>query len=153
MNSFVLALRAIGTSLAMRLYVPAVIVAAVAIGAIIALGVWLTTLSGWWWLLFVPITILASVVAGIAFVVFMLIRSVRPPLTTSQKRATTAFVDRLQGIADIAGTPKFVVLFRVVRSVASPKKDTYLSDLVSNKQLASEFRELQRSFDDVIVVE
>lgn len=147
MNSFVITLRAIGSHLAMRLYIPAVIAAGIIVGLLVAVGLWLTSLSDWWWLLFIPITILGCVVLGIAMVVLSLIRYVRPSQTKAQKRATSKFVDKLQGLTDIAGTPKFIILFRVVRSIAAPKKDSYLADLAGNKQLVNDFRELQRSFD------
>lgn len=146
MQASILALRAIGTNLAMRLYLPAVLMAGVVVALVVALGLWLTSFSAWWWLLFVPIAIFGSVVIGIAFVVFMLIRYVRPEQTKTQKQAVKEFVDKLQGVADVAGTPKFIILFRVVRSIAAPNKNTYLADLAKNKQLAGDFRELQRMF-------
>lgn len=146
MQASILSLRAIGTNLAMRLYLPAVLMAGVVVALVVALGLWLTSFSAWWWLLFVPIAIFGSVVIGIAFVVFMLIRYVRPEQTKTQKQAVKEFVDKLQGVADVAGTPKFIILFRVVRSIAAPNKNTYLADLAKNKQLAGDFRELQRMF-------
>lgn len=146
MQPFVLTLRAIGTQLAMRLYIPAVIAASLVIALLVAVGLWLTTLSDWWWLLFIPIAALLFISFAVAFVVLMLIRYVRPDQTKTQKQAVKQFVDKLQGVADIAGTPKFIILFRVVRSIAAPKKDPYLSNLVKNRELAGEFRELQRLF-------
>jgi hypothetical protein len=147
MNSFALALSAIGSHLAMRLYIPAVIAAGAVVMACVAIGFWLTTTSEWWWLLFIPITILTCVILGMAMVVLALIRYVRPSQTKTQATAVKQFVDKLQGIADIAGTPKFIILFRVIRSVAAPKRDSYLADLASNKKLINDFRELQRLFD------
>ena len=76
----------------------------------------------------------------------MLIRYVQPAQTKVQQRAVKRFVDKIQGVAEIAGTPKVIILFRVVRSIAAPKKDSYLSDLVANKELVNDFRELQRLF-------
>lgn len=146
MKPFTLTIRAIGSQLAMRLYLPAVIAAGIVIALIVAAGLWLTTFSDWWWLLFFPITILVCVVIGIAAVVFFLIRYVRPDQTKVQKRAVGQFVDKLQGVVDVAGTPKFIVLFRVIRSIAAPSKESYLSDIAKNKQLAGDFRELQRLF-------
>ena len=147
MKPFTLTIRAIGSQLAMRLYLPAVLTIAILIALVIAGGLWLTTLNDWWWLLFFPITVLVSVAIGIAAVVFFLIRYVRPDQTKAQKRAVGQFVDKLQGVVDVAGTPKFIILFRVIRSIAAPSKDTYLADIAKNKQLGSDFRELQRMFD------
>ena len=148
MQSFILTLRAIGTNLAMRLYLPAVLAAGAIVALVIIAGLWLTSFSSWWWLLFVPITIASCVVIGAALVVLLLIRYVRPAQTKAQKQAVKQFVDKMQGIAEFAGTPKFIILFQVVRSIAAPTKSTYLADLAKNKQLAGDFRELQRLFTD-----
>lgn len=147
MGPFVLTLRAVGSQLAMRLYVPAVITASVVLALLVFGALWLTTLSEWWWLLFIPITVLFTIVLAVATIIFMLIRYVRPTQTQVQKRAVGQFVDKLQGVTDVIGTPKFIILFRVIRSVAAPSKDKYLSNLVKNRELAGDFRELQRLFD------
>ena len=147
MNPFVLTIRAIGTEFAMRLYIPVVIIAGIVI-ALLGLGTWwLTTLSAWWWLLFIPLIIFSSVVIGVAFVIFSLIRFVRPPQTKAQKQAVKAFNNRLQEVAEIAATPKFIILFHVIRSISAPSKDTYLSKLAQNKELVSDLRAIQRSFE------
>lgn len=147
MNSFVLALRAIGTQFALRLYLPAALFSGI-IAALLILGtLWLTTLSEWWWLLFIPLVVIISVAAAIMIIVLLLIRYVRPSQTKTQEQAVRQFVDKIQGIADVIGTPKILILFRVVRSISAPSKDHYLSDLVANRELGRDFRELQRLFD------
>lgn len=146
MKPFVLALRAIGAEFATRLFIPVVSIAAI-IMALVAGGIWwLTTLSQWWWLLFIPVTSLFCILVGVGFVVFSLIRYIRPPQTNTQKKAVKQFVNRLQTIAEVTGTPKFIVLYRVVQSIAAPSKDAYLFDLIENRTLITEFTELQRSF-------
>ena len=147
MNSFVLAIRAVGTAFVMRLYIP-VVVAGSLIFVLLSMGTWwLTTFSPWWWLLFIPLIILFSVAIGIAFVVFSLIRFVRPVQTKTQAQAIKAFINRLQNVAEIVATPKFLILFHVVRSVSAPSQDTYLTNIVQNKELVSDFRAIQRSFE------
>lgn len=153
MNSFVLALRAIGTHLAMRLYIPAVVIVSVWVVVLVASGLWLTTLSNWWWLLLIPITSFVCIAFGVAIVLLLLIRFVRPMQTKAQKQAVKQFTDELQAVAETIGTPKLIILFHVVRSIAAPSKDTYLADLVAHKQLAGDFRNLQRSFESDIVIE
>ena len=147
MNSFVLTIRAIGTEFAMRLYVPIVIAVAIVI-SLLGVGTWwLTTFSAWWWLLFIPLIIFSSVVIGVAFVAFSLIRFVRPSQTKAQQQAVKAFNSRLQEVAEIVATPKFLIFFHVIRSISAPSKDTYLSKLVQNRELVSDFRAIQRSFE------
>ena len=152
MDAFVLTIRAIGAALALRLAIPVVIVTSVWFVVFYGGTLWLTTLSGWWWLLMIPITTLFCIALGVGFVFFMLIRHVRPPQTKAQKQAVKEFVDKMQHIAEIAGTPKFLILVRVVRSIAAPTKDTYLSDILQDRQLVGDFRALQRSFREDIVV-
>ena len=153
MKSFVLALRAIGSQLAFRLFVP-VAMATIAVIALLVLGtLWLTSLSEWWWLLFIPITIFSCVVLAIGSVAWLLIRFVRPPQTKAQLQATARFVDKMQNLADVASTPKVIIFFRVVRSIAAPSKDSYLADLMNNRELAGEFNSLRRSFDGQSVIE
>jgi hypothetical protein len=147
MNSFVLTIRAIGAEFAMRLFIPIVIIVAATITLVGVGAWWLTTFSSWWWLLFVPLVILASVAIGIGFVVFSLIRFVRPSQTKTQKQAVKAFSSRLQGVAEIAATPKFLIFFHVIRSISAPSKDTFLTKIVQNKELVSDFRAIQRSFE------
>ncbi len=153
MESFILSLRAIGTHLAMRLYIPVAIGTTIVILLLFAGVVWLTTFSAWWWLLFIPTVALCSLLGAIEIVLFVLIRRVRPGQTKEQKQAVQRFVDKIQRTAEIVGTPKAVILFRVVRSAASPSKDPYLADLVSSKELVGDFRELQRMFSPAGVVE
>lgn len=152
MNSFILTVRAIGAALALRLAVPVIIITVIWFAVFFGGTLWLTTLSGWWWLLMIPLTSLFCIALGVGFVFFMLIRHVQPQQTTAQKRAVKEFVDKMQHVAEIAGTPKFLILIRVVRSIAAPTKDTYLSDILQDRQLVSDFKALQRSFRDDIVV-
>ncbi len=147
MKPFVLALRAIGAGFVMRLYVPLVIVAVIILALLVSGASWLTTLNEWWWLLFIPITTLFFVLFAIGFIVLMLVRFVRPTQTKAQQQAVKQFIDKLQGVTEIVGTPKVIILFRVVRSIAAPSKDTYLSDLVKNRELAKDFRAIQASFN------
>lgn len=107
---------------------------------------WLTTFSEWWWLLFIPVVIMLCVGLAIGIVALLLIRYIRPDQTKKQKQAVSQFVDKLQGVADIVGTPKIIILFRVIRSIAAPSKEPYLSDLVANKELVGDFRKLQQLF-------
>lgn len=146
MKPFTLAIRAVGAQLALRLYKPTVIGAGVALALLLGGTYWLTTLSPWWWLLFIPLVSISFVLIAVAFVILRLIYYVRPKQNKLQRQAVNQFTDRLQGLADFAGTPKFLILFRVVRSIAAPTKSTYLANLARNKELASDFRKLQKLF-------
>ncbi len=148
MQATFLAIRAVGAELARRLWLPIVVIAlmvAVALGVLLG---WLVSLDAWWWLLALPIIIGLSVVAVLLTVFFLLIRYVRPQLSQSQKKQVQQFVDKLQLLQEISGTPKFIILFRTVRSIAAPRSDSYLSDLFNTKDLARNFSSIAKSFND-----
>ncbi len=141
------AVRAIGTEFAMRLWWP-VFYTTIAI-AIVGVGllIWLTSLNAWWWLLALPIGIGLSVAAVLLTIFLFLIRYVRPDRTRSQKQQVRKFVDKFALLQELSGTPKFIILFRTVRSIAAPRSDSYLRDLASTKDLKTDFMEIARSFD------
>ncbi len=141
------AIRAIGTEFAMRLWWPACYAAIFIAVVCVGLLVWLTSMNAWWWLLALPIGIGLSVATVLLIVFFLLIRYVRPNRTASQKQQVRQFVDKLALLQELSGTPKFIILFRTVRSIAAPRSDSYLKDLVSTKNLKTDFMEIARSFD------
>lgn len=118
-----------------------------AVAVTVALGLWLTTLDVWWWLLFVPIVIGASIALGLLAVSKLLINYVAPTQTKTQKQAVRRFVDKLQRLAEVTGTPKTVMFFRIVRSVAAPRSNTYLHSLSTDTvSLQRDFAQLQKLF-------
>lgn len=146
MKPYVLSIRAIGSEFGRRLwlqFLPLFVVAAI---VLIALELWLTSLSSWWWLLIIPISIFIGVGLVVGFVFRMLISYVRPVQTKEQVVAVRTFVDKLQLVNEITGTPKPIVLFRVIRSIAAPSSDSYLKDIVETKELKREFQSITRQF-------
>lgn len=146
-NGVFQAIRAIGAEFGMRLWWPALYGVIIVAIVTIALLLWLASLNAWWWLLALPISIGLSVAGVLLAVFFLLIRHVRPTLIADQKNRVRLFVDRLTLLHELSGTPKFIILFRTVRSIAAPRSDSYLRDLLSTKELAGEFQEIARSFD------
>lgn len=146
MRATFLAVRAIGARYATQLWVISFIGALIISAILVALLVWLASQSAAWWLLSIPIGIAISVAAVLLIVFFLLIRYVRPPQTSTQKELITKFVDKLQFVSDFAGTPKFIILFRTIRSIAAPKSDTYLQDIFETKDLKKDFQTIVRSF-------
>ena len=145
-NGVFQAIRAVGAEFGMRLWWPSFYLALAVGVALVALLIWLVSINAWWWLLTLPIIIGLSVVAVLLTVFFLLIRYVRPQLSQSQKKQVQQFVDKLQLLQEISGTPKFIILFRTVRSIAAPRSDSYLSDLFNTKDLARNFSSIAKSF-------
>jgi membrane protein implicated in regulation of membrane protease activity len=147
MKPSILAIRSIGAELANRIYLPVAVITCVIIGLLFALAIWLTTLSDWWWLFFILLLIAASVVLGVLAVVKLIIRSVTPAQSKAQKKQTKAFVDKLQRLSEVAGTPKFILLFQIVRDIAAPRENGFIASISNDtSSLKHEFIELRQTF-------
>ncbi len=142
------AVRAIGAEFSRRTLRPVVLIGAAVLAVLIALGGWLTTVSPWWWLLEVPLLFGAVVFTVLVLIARTAIRVADPPQTIDQKDAVRNYVDKLQRIAENLQTPQFVILYRVVRDIASPRSGGYI-ETVSNdsKSLAPDFTQLLEQFD------
>jgi len=147
MKPSILAIRSIGAELANRIYTPVAILTVVILGILMGLAIWLTTLSNWWWLLVAFLVIAGSVAIGILVVVKLVIKSVAPSQSRDQKKQTKAFVAKLQQLAETAQTPKFILLFRVVRDIASPRDDGLIGSISNNTaSLKRDFTALTKTF-------
>jgi hypothetical protein len=86
-------------------------------------------------------------VAAVLLIIFrLLIRHVRPPQTPDQSDKIRTFVDKLQLLSEITGTPKIIMLFRTIRSIAAPSSDSYLQDIFETKDLKKDFKAIISSF-------
>jgi hypothetical protein len=149
MKASFLAIRSIGTEFANRLFYPVVIAGAVAAGLLVALAFWLSTLSSWWWLLFIPIIMAICIGLAVFIVVKLVIRSITPTQTKQQKQAAKQFVDKIQTVAEATQTPKVVLLFRVVRDIAAPRESGFIGSLAStSSSLKGDFIDLKNTFKD-----
>lgn len=149
MKSTITAIRAIGTNFANRLFYPVFFVSLVVAILLILLFGWLTIESTWWLLLFVPVMILACVGLGVLGVVKLAINYISPVQTANQRQAVRKYVDKLQRVSETVGTPKFVLLFQVVRDIAAPRKDGFIASLANDsKTLTSDFAHLVVMFRD-----
>lgn len=147
MKPTILTIRAIGTEFANRIY--GIVAGITACILVISLGVaiWLTTLSDWWWLLVIALTIVASVAIGVLVIVKLVIRSVTPTQNTRQRVLAKAFVDKLQRLSDTVQTPKHILLFQVVRDIAAPRDNGFIAKLSSETtSLRHDFIALSQTF-------
>ena len=146
MQETFLAVRAIGSEFARRLWVGVAITALAVMVVAIALLVWLTGYSPWWWLLAVPIGVGLSVGMSILIVFWLLLRRVRPPQTSTQKQQVRQFVDTLSNVSEVAGTPRVILLVRVIRSIAAPRSDPYLENIQRTKNVVQDFLTISKTF-------
>lgn len=148
MKASLLAIRSIGTEFANRLFYPVIMAGAIAAGILVAITFWLTTLSSWWWLLFIPVVMAICIGLAVFVIVKLVVRSITPPQTRQQKQAAKQFVDKIQTIAEATQTPKVVLLFRIVRDIAAPRESGFIGNLTSTtSSLKSDFAEHARTFN------
>ena len=146
MQASFLAVRAIGAEFARQLWIVCLIGALIIGTLLVLLIMWLISMSAWWWLLAFPIGIALSVAVALLIVFRLLINYVRPALNASQKKEIKRFVAKLQFVAEFTSTPKFIILFRTIRSIAAPRSNTYLQEVFEAKNLRKDFQEIVSTF-------
>ncbi|MBC7564749.1 hypothetical protein H7100_00740 [Candidatus Saccharibacteria bacterium] len=144
MNPTIKALLAIGSAFAWRIYLPILVITSISAIIVVGLSIWLVTMSAWWWILLILILIAVFISAAILFIIGILIQTVRPHQGTIQKHEVERFVDKIQAIADVAGTPKIVILFRITRDLVSKKEDSY------TRRISSETLSMQHDLRDIV---
>lgn len=149
MNPTFQALRAIGAEFARRIYVPVAVVIGVIGVAALALSFWLTTIDAWWWILFVLVALLACFWGAVLIIAWLIIRFISPSRTKTQKQKVKAFVDKLQGLSEVVQTPKFILLFRVIRDAVIPNEKSYVRSVAEHtRELKQDFQDISQSFEE-----
>jgi len=144
MTPLVLAIRAIATEFAQRVYTIVLIVAAAIIIVLIAVSIWLVSMSAWWWVLvivFIAWILLGAILLTIAGVI---ITMTRPLQTKDQKKLVKTFVDKLQSVSEVLQTPRFMLLFRLVKTSLNPQRYNIIKNLTEHTV------GLQRDLDEII---
>lgn len=140
--------RSVAAEFANRLYVPILILSAVVLAILLALSIYLVTLSAWWVILLVLVSLVTLFAAGGLTIAWVFIRIVTPSQTKVQKNMTKSFVDKLQRVAEIAATPKFFLFFQVMRDVVNPRQDGFVISATGDaSSLKNDFIELKNSFN------
>lgn len=146
MDQTVLAIRAITSEYAKRwLWLPFAIGVGVYV-LIIGLIWWVAAeASPWWWLLAIIPTLLFLIALTIWIIARIITERVAPEMNKKQKKAAKAFVGRIDKVAEHIGTPKFVILYRILKDVVvrPTSSKTYIGEI------ASEPGEMRRAFDDL----
>jgi len=144
MSPTIQALRSIGSEFAQRIYVPIFVTIGIVAIILISLNIWLVTISPWWWILFAFFILGTLVATTILIAIGLLIKAVRPAQNKTQTKQVRAFVDKLQSLADVAGTPKIVILFRITKDLVTKNEDSY------TRRISSETLSMQHDLRDII---
>jgi multisubunit Na+/H+ antiporter MnhC subunit len=134
------ALRAIGAEFAMRIYRPLALQAAIILGVLLSVSIWLTTLSAWWWIL-AGLVIMSSLVAAMTLIITrLIIRAVMPEQTPEQNRQVRTFVDKLEHVSAVTQTPYVLLLLKLTRDISRPREESFIVTLVGEtKSLKDEY--------------
>jgi len=147
MNPTITVIRCVGAEFATRLFYPVAVISAILCALLVTGVLLLATLSQWWLLLLIPVVMLVCVVFGVMLITGLVIRTVRPFQTKVQRLAVKSFVDKLQRVSDAVQTPKFILLFRIVRDIAAPRKDGFIGSMTDDTvSLKRDFQALQKLF-------
>ncbi len=126
-SPLLLAIRAVSAEFARRIFIPTILIAGIVAVAFLAVTIWLVTQNAWWWLLLAPIIIAVSVGIILAVITAYALRFLSPKQTKDQKRSVKLFVDDLQEISEIVQTPKFILLFQLVKDTIFPSQSGLIS--------------------------
>ncbi len=146
-SPLVTAVRAIATEFARRLFIPILVI--FCIGAIFAiiLTTWLVILNAWWFLLLVPLVVVSLVCSVVLLAVGLAIRFLTPTQSVSQRTSVRGFVDSLEGVSEVVQTPKVFILFRLVKDIVRPSKQSFVSSITTNvTSLKPAFKNIIDSF-------
>ncbi len=141
------AIRSISSEFASRLFLPIAITAAVILVTLLVVAILLTTFSEWWWVLVIILSlvvIIAGVLCGIAGAI---IYAIKPTQTKDQKQQVKTMVDKMQRVSEVTVTPKFILLFNVIKDVVVPSKEGFISSITGDTtSLKNDFTNLRDSF-------
>lgn len=141
-----LAVRAIGAVYGKQLWLIVTIAAGIIGLALIGLSAWLISLNAWWWLFAILIGMALSIAFVMLFVFRAVLNSITPKQDNEQKKAVKDFTEKLQLVKELTETPKVVILFRLIRSVAAPSKEKYLEDIFETRKLKADFERVVQLF-------
>ena len=150
MDSTILAARAVTATYAKQLLWPALYLWVGLYAVIFALSYWLAaTFHPLWWLLVLMLTPIFIVGAALWGFCFAVATRIHPKLDAHQRRLTREIVAHVSSITEQLGTPKFMILGRIIRDVVfgTSLRSSYLGELTAEPGEAKrKFDELRKSF-------
>lgn len=151
MNSTILAIRAITTVYAQTILKPLLFIGIGVYAALFALIAWIAYVaSAWWWLLVIIPTIIFIVALLLWSILFLLSKRLAPRMNREQKKIARKFVNHTAVAAEHLGTPRFILVFRILRDLVFPpvSNQSFLGEVSSLPgEVQRDFEALRRSFE------
>ena len=150
MDSTILAIRAITAIFGRQLLWPVLIIGGALYLLLFGLSWWLAAvLHPLWWLLVLMLTPLFVIGLLLWGFCFFILSRIHPRLSTKQKTLTKEIVGHISHIAEEIGTPKFIILGRIIKDVVfgNSLRGSYVGELTADSgQAKRKFEELRKSF-------
>lgn len=113
----------------------------------IAILFWLVNMNAWWWIFAVPMIVFLVLGVIILLIARVLVRIVQPELSTDQRTAVIAFVDRLESVTETVQTPPFMIFFYILKDTLRPRETTFIAMVIEDSvTLRPEFKVLKNHF-------
>jgi hypothetical protein len=141
--------RAIGALFARRILRTVLIIGVMAAIILHGLGVWLTTVNQWWWLLETVLIFLTVLFVILILFILLVLRIVEPRQDHAQKQAVRAFVEKFEHVIEGVRTPLPLIVVYMVRDTVWPREQgNFIEGIVSDsKTLAPDFAALHKQFN------
>lgn len=147
MSPFIQAVRSLGTEFALRLYIPILAIVLISVAGLLGVSIWLATISLWWIILVVLVSIVSVAAIVILVAAWVAIKLLTPIQTKAQRKMAKSLVDKIQGVAEVTATPKFILMFRVMKDVVVPSNRGFIGSISQDTlSLSYDFAELRDSF-------
>lgn len=148
MSPLFLAVRAISSEFARRIYLPVAWIGGGVLVALLFIAGWLTAMSAWWTFLLVPVVVLLLLFLIVAAIIGVVIQVLRPLQSKDQQIAVGALVDKLQKVSEALQMPKTLLLIRLAKDTLFPSGESFIREMVSHAvTLKPDFQEIVASFD------
>lgn len=144
MDQTILAARAVTSEYAKRwLWLPLALGISIYVVLLGLIGWIAYVASPWWWLLAMIPTLLFLIVLTLWIIARIIAVRIAPIMNKTQRKAARAFVDKIDKATEHLGTPKFVVLYRIIKDVVirPTSGKTYIGEI------SQEPGEMRRAFD------
>lgn len=148
-NPTIQAIRAIASVALRRILSIATAIAIIFILLYVVIFVFLLRDSAWWVIGLVLTLPLIVVMCAVLIGTWVLSRYLRPrSLTKTETKSIQLFVSRLTELAELPGTPHFLIVFRLVRDAIGRRKNGFLASTIQNSgRLKSDFSKIRRFFE------
>lgn len=98
----------------------------------IAAGIWLTTISAWWWILLTIIFAWVFLAMVLLLIAWFAVRIFRPQMTADQRHAVSDFVDKIERVSETIQITPYMIFFKILKDMLFPPKKTFIEQIAKD---------------------